>query len=92
MTRSSALMRAAHHLHGVLDMTPLAGFCGLAVMLAFQRIAGSFRNRRGTVPLEHLARDGVDLHLGCHLALPGFASPRGRAGSSGRASACPENR
>src|SRR6266705_130448 len=36
----SALMRAPHHLHGVLDVTPLLGFIVLALALANQGIAG----------------------------------------------------
>ena len=63
-------MRAPDDLHGVFDMAPLAGFFRLALALAIQGVAGRLRDRFETVPLEHLPRDGVDLHLGYHLALP----------------------
>lgn len=66
----SALMRSPHHLHGVLDMTPLPGFFRLALALASQGMAGRFGDSVEAMPLEHLPRDGVDLHLGCHLTLP----------------------
>src|SRR6266496_629782 len=74
----SALMRAPHHLHGVLDMTPLLGFIGLALALASQGIAGRLGDRLEAVLLDHLPGDGVDLHLGYHVALPGVP-PRGAA-------------
>jgi hypothetical protein len=65
----SALMRSPHHLHGVLDMTPLIGFFGVTLALASQGIFGRLRNSSGAMSLEHLPRDGVDLGFGCHLAL-----------------------
>src|SRR5437868_5271875 len=66
----SALMRSAHDLHGVLDMTPLAGLFRLAHAFASHGVAGRPGDCFDAVPLEHLPRDGVDFHLGCHLALP----------------------
>jgi hypothetical protein len=66
-------MRSAHALDGVLDMTPLAGFLGLALVLARQRMAGRLRDRADAMRFEHLPCDGVDLGLGCHLALPAVA-------------------
>src|SRR5260370_41618751 len=64
-------MWAPHHLHGVLDVTPLLCFIGLALALASQGIAGRFGDRLEAVLLDHLPGDGVDLHLGYHVALPG---------------------
>src|SRR6267142_4332372 len=34
IARNLALVRSPHHLHGVLDMTPLPGFLGVALALA----------------------------------------------------------
>jgi hypothetical protein len=62
-------MWSAHYLHGVLDMTPLIGFFGVALALAGYGIAGRFCDRCSAMTLEHLPRDGVNLGLGCHLAL-----------------------
>jgi hypothetical protein len=68
----STLMRSAHHLHGVLDVTPFLGLFSLAFALASQRIPGCLRDGSDSMLLEHLPRDGVDLRLGRHLALPVF--------------------
>src|SRR5438034_3707705 len=65
----SALMRSLHELHGVLDMTPLAGLFGLAFAFASNRVLRRLGDGRWAMPLEHLPRDGVDLHLGRHGAL-----------------------
>src|SRR5438105_15819468 len=65
----SGLMRPAHHLHGVLEVTPLASLLGLALALAGDRVLRGLVNGLGAVFLEHLARDHVDLHLGNHGAL-----------------------
>ena len=62
-------MRSPHSLHGVLDMTPLRGFFRLALALASLGIAGRLGDRLEAVLLDHLPGDGVDLHLGCHVAL-----------------------
>src|ERR1700687_4893455 len=62
-------MRAPHHLHGILDMTPLFGFFGLALALASLGIPGRLGDRLEAVLLDHLPGDGVDLHLRCHVAL-----------------------
>src|SRR5713226_9989883 len=35
-------MRSSHHLHGVLDMTPLIGFLGVALALASQGIPAAW--------------------------------------------------
>src|SRR6266568_9055748 len=67
----SALMRAPHHLHGVLDVTPLLGFICLALVLASLGIAGRLGDRLVAKLNNHLPGDGVDLHLGYHVALPG---------------------
>jgi hypothetical protein len=69
----STLMRSPHHLHGVLDVTPLRGFFRLALAFASQGIAGRLRDRSVAMPFKHLSRDGVDLGLGCHLALPAIS-------------------
>jgi hypothetical protein len=69
-------MRSPHDLHGVLDMTPLRGFLRLALAFARQGIAGRLRDRSVAMPFEHLPRDGVDLGLGCHLALPAISGLR----------------
>src|SRR5882757_5421317 len=73
-------MRSAHHLHGVLDMTPLLGLFRVALAFTSQRIAGRLGDGSDAMLLEHLPRDGVDLRLGCHLALPVFpqSEPRER--------------
>jgi hypothetical protein len=68
----SALVRSLHNFHGVFDMTPFARFLGLALALARQSILCRLGNRRRAMPLEHLPRDGVDLHLRSHVALPQF--------------------
>src|SRR5579864_2700709 len=65
----SALIRAAHHLHRRFDVTPLLGVVAVALALALLRLLGGLRDRLKTVLLEHLARDGVDLHLRNHVAL-----------------------
>src|SRR5262249_48732263 len=67
--RRSRLMRPAHHLHGFLKMAPLARLLGVALVLAGDRVLRGLVNGLGTVLLEHLARDHVDLHLGNHGAL-----------------------
>src|SRR5215468_12104940 len=67
--RGSRLMRPAHHLHGVLEMAPLARLLGVALVLAGDRVLRGLVNGLGTVLLEHLARDHVDLHFGNHGAL-----------------------
>src|SRR5215218_5503012 len=69
-------MRAAHHLHGVFEVTPLPGFAVLALGLAFNRVAGGAGDRLKAVLLQHLPRDAVDLGLGNHRALPCFAGSR----------------
>src|SRR5712671_3561307 len=73
VSRLSALMRAPHHLHGVFEMTPFLGFLGIALAFAGLGIAGRLRDRLKAVLFKHLPRDGVDLHLGDHVALPVFA-------------------
>src|ERR1700730_10155687 len=65
-------MRSAHHLHGVLDMTPLAGFFAIAPALAGQGILVRLGDSLQAMLLEHLPRDGVNLHFGCHVALLRF--------------------
>ena len=65
----SALMRSSHHLHGVLDMTPLPCFLSIAFALASHRILGCLGDCRQAMLLQHLSRDGVNLHLGYHPAL-----------------------
>jgi hypothetical protein len=65
----SALMWSSHHLHGVLDMTPLPGFFGIAYALAGQRILSRLGDGLRAMLLEHLARDRVNLHFGYHFAL-----------------------
>src|ERR1700704_5062694 len=80
-------MRAPHHLHGVLDVTPLLGFIGLALALASQGIAGRLGDRLEAVLLDHLPGDGVNLHLGYHVALPSRSATRSRRNSSRRAAA-----
>src|SRR5258707_3198305 len=86
----SALMRASHHLHGVFEVTPFAGFLGLPVALAGDRILRRQGNRRSPMPLEHLTRDGVDLHLGYHDTLPDVSAAA--IGSAVHAAPCAENR
>jgi hypothetical protein len=68
----SALVRSLHDLHSAFDMTPFERFLGLALALARQSILCRLGNRRRTMPLEHLPRDGVDLDLRSHVALPKF--------------------
>jgi hypothetical protein len=63
-------MRSPHDLHGAFDLTPFVRFLGLALALARQRVLGSFGDGRRAMLLEHLPRDGVDLRLGSHVALP----------------------
>ena len=65
-------MRSPHHLHGVLDMTPLRGFLGIALAFAGLRIVGRLCDGGEAVLLHHLARNRVDLHFRHHVALPGF--------------------
>src|SRR5438128_2020819 len=77
--RGSWLMRPAHHLHGFLEMTPLARLLGLALALAGERVLRGLVNGLGAVLLEHLARDHVDLHLGNHGALL-MSNSRSRSG------------
>ena len=76
---SSALVRSPHHLHGVLDVTPLIGLLGFALAFASLRILSRLRDRREAVPLEHLPRDHVNLHFRYHVALPMLllSAPRG---------------
>ena len=68
----STLMWSAHHLHGVLDVTPFLGLFSLAFALASQRIPGCLRDGSDSMLLEHLPRNGVSLRLRRHLALPVF--------------------
>src|SRR5687768_5127600 len=63
-------MRSPHHLHGVFDVAPLAGFFRITLALASHGVLGRLGDRARAMPLEHLPRDGVDLGLRCHLALP----------------------
>src|SRR5262249_43284582 len=65
-----ALVRPAHALHRIRDVTPLLGFFRLAATLAGLGQLGRLRNRCATVPLQHLPRDGVDLNLGHHERSP----------------------
>jgi hypothetical protein len=76
----SALMRSPHHLHGVLDMTPLVGFVGVTLVLALNRLLRRLGDRLEAVLLEHLPRDRVNLRLGDHVALLmfGHSEPRDR--------------
>src|SRR5690349_23826333 len=69
MTRSSALVRSPHHLHGLGNMTPLLRFVVFAPAFACLGLLRGLRDRRGTMLLEHLARDGVHLGFGYHVAL-----------------------
>src|SRR6266545_3877102 len=69
MTRSSALVGSAHHLHGVLDVAPLFRLIGFAPAFASLGLLGGLCDRRGTMLLEHLARDGVNLRFRDHVAL-----------------------
>src|ERR1700730_14439211 len=64
-----ALMRSAHHLHGIFEMTPLSGLIGLAPALAGDRILGCLGDRLEAVLLEHLPRDHMNLHFGDHVVL-----------------------
>jgi len=73
-------MRSSHHLHGVLDMTPLIGFLGVALALASQGIPGCLGDGSQAMSLEYLPRDRVDLRFGRHLALPDVP-PVGAAGT-----------
>src|SRR5580765_3975560 len=66
---ASALMRSPHHLHGVLDVTPLFRFLGIALALASQRILGGLCDGSRAVLLEHLPRESVNLRMGYHVAL-----------------------
>src|SRR6187200_1723764 len=67
-------MRSPHQLHGVLDVTPFPGLFRLALALAGLCILRRLGDRTKTMLFDHLSRDGVDLRLGCHFALPdGFA-------------------
>src|SRR5690349_451914 len=58
MTRSSALMRSPHHLHGLGNVAPLLRLVVLAPACAGLGLLRGLRDRRGAVFLEHLARDG----------------------------------
>src|SRR5262249_39000491 len=69
MTRPSALVRSPHRLHRLLDMAPFAGLVRLSPAFAGQGLLGGLRDRRGTVLLEHLTRNGVNLRSGHHVAL-----------------------
>src|SRR6202035_238887 len=62
-------MRAAHHLHGVLDMTPLFGFFAIALAFASHGILGRLGDGLQAVFLQHLPRDRVNLHFGHHVTL-----------------------
>ena len=66
---ASALMRSPHHLHGVLDVTPLFRFLCIALAFASQRILGGLCDGSRAVLLEHLPRDSVNLRMGYHVAL-----------------------
>ena len=69
----SALMRSAHHLHGIFEVTPLSGLIGLAPALAGDCILGCLGDSPETMLLEHLPRDHVNLQFGDHVALLMFA-------------------
>ena len=51
-------------------MPPFLGFLGIALALAGNCILRRLGNSLGTVLLEHLPCNRVDLHLGDHVALP----------------------
>src|SRR5258706_4965444 len=69
-------MRSPHQLHGVLDVAPLFGFFGVALVLASLGILGRLDNSLEAVLLEHLTRDHVNLYLGYHVALLMFHHAR----------------
>src|SRR6266581_954912 len=69
----SALIRSSHDLHGVFDVTPLAGFFGVALVRASFGIVGRLGDSVKAVLLDHLPRDRVDLYLGYHVALLMFS-------------------
>src|SRR6185437_3265937 len=69
MTRPSALVRSPHQLHGIRDMTPFLRFVVFTPACASLGHLRGLRDRRGTMLLEHLARDGMNLRFGHHVAL-----------------------
>src|SRR3979409_2120890 len=64
-----ALMRSAHHLHGIFEMTPLSGLISLAPALTGDRILGRLGDRLEAGLLAHLPRDHMNLHFGDHVVL-----------------------
>src|SRR5215467_5123775 len=65
--RRSALMRPAHHFHGIFDVTPLPGLFGVALVLAGHGILRGLGDGSMAVLLEHLSCDRVNLHLRYHV-------------------------
>jgi len=59
-------MRAPHHFHGILDLTPFQCLFDFTFFFAGDSEAGGLDNGLRTVLLEHLSRDGVDFHPGDH--------------------------
>ena len=52
-------MRSPHHLDGILDMTPLAGFLGIALALAGQRILGRLGDGLQAVLLDQAVQSAA---------------------------------
>jgi hypothetical protein len=71
LNEPSALMWAAHHLHGVFDMAPFPRFLGVAIIFTGYRPLSSLRNGRRPVLFEHLSCDRMNLRFRHHVALPG---------------------
>src|SRR5262245_6766284 len=69
-------MRAAHELHGLFDMAPLARFLDLALALAGLGSLRGLGDRPKTMLLEHLPRNRVNLRFWHHVALPLFGTAR----------------
>jgi hypothetical protein len=69
------LVRSAHDLDGILDVTPLLGLLGVAPALSSLGVPGRLGDGPEAMPLEHLPRDYVNLHLRHHVALPMVGFP-----------------
>jgi hypothetical protein len=66
----AALMRAAHDLHGIHDVTPFPRLVGLAAPLAGLGLLRGLRDRSKAVLFQHLPGNGMDLDLGHHGRSP----------------------
>jgi hypothetical protein len=68
----SALVRPAHKLHGVFDMSPVSGQFHLALCFKVDGVLGSFRNGPGAVCFQQLTRKGMDFDFSHGVMLLSF--------------------